>query len=49
MELIILIVWAIFGFAAAYIGKTKGGNGCLWFAIRFLLGPIGLVIALLKR
>lgn len=45
MEIIVLI-WLLFGIAAAIIMANKGRSGCGGFALGFLLGPIGLVIAL---
>ncbi len=41
-----LFIWAIFGFGAAEIGNRKGRSGFGWFFIGFLLGPIGLIIAI---
>lgn len=49
MELIILpIIWLVCGIAAAVTASNKGKNGCLWFGIGVLLGPIGVLIAFLK-
>jgi len=44
---IMLIVWLGFGWAGSVIMKKKGRSGCGGFALGALLGPIGLVIALL--
>lgn len=43
---ILLIIWAAFGVAAAVVMSNKGRSGCGGFALGFLLGPIGLIIAL---
>lgn len=43
---IILLVWILFGVAAMLVMQNKGRSGCGGFALGFLLGPIGLVIAL---
>ena len=45
--ILVLIVWLGFGWAGSAIMKKKGRSGCGGFALGFLLGPIGLVIALL--
>jgi hypothetical protein len=42
------IFWILFGIAGGMIGGKKG-QGCLGFILGVLLGPIGLVIALLTR
>jgi hypothetical protein len=39
-------LWVMCGIIGAVISVGKGRNGCGWFAIGFLLGPIGLVLAL---
>jgi len=43
---ILLIIWVLFGIAAAMVMSNKGRSGCGGFAMGFLLGPIGLIIAL---
>jgi hypothetical protein len=45
MELL-LVIWLLFGIAAAVVMTNKGRSGCGGFALGFLLGPIGLIIAL---
>lgn len=42
-----LIIWIFMGVAAALILDKKGRSGCGGFALGFLLGPFGLLIALL--
>lgn len=48
MEILILI-WILFGIAAAMIMSNKGRSGCGGFALGFLLGPFGLIIALVLQ
>lgn len=45
MELLLLI-WILCGVAGGMILANKGRSGCGGFALGFLLGPFGLVIAL---
>lgn len=45
----ILFVWILFGIAAGIVLANKGRSGCGGFLLGFLLGPIGLVIALVMR
>ena len=45
--IIVLIVWLGFGWWGSSIMSKKGRSGCAGFALGALLGPIGLVIALL--
>ena len=47
MELLI-ITWVLFGIAAVLVANNKGMDGCSWFVIGFLLGPFGLLFALLS-
>ena len=49
MFLVILIIWLLFGVAGGMILSNKGRSGCGGFALGFLLGPIGLVIALVMQ
>ena len=37
------------GIATAYVLNRRGRSSCLGFAIGFLFGPLGLIIALLMR
>jgi hypothetical protein len=46
---ILLIIWVLFGVAAAMIMSNKGRSGCGGFALGFLLGPFGLIIALVLQ
>ena len=45
--LILAFIWFGFGVWAAYIAKDKSGGGCGGFLLGLLLGPVGLIIALL--
>lgn len=47
MELFV-ILWLGCGVAAALVASNKGQSGCGGFALGVLLGPIGLVIALVR-
>ena len=40
--------WVICGFVAAIIGSTKGA-GCSSFIVGFLLGPLGIVVAIFMK
>jgi hypothetical protein len=41
-----IIIWILFGIVSAVVATNKGNNGCDWFALGFLLGPFGLILAL---
>ncbi len=40
-----LVIWLFCGFAAAGIASGKGSDGCGWFVIGLLFGPLGLILA----
>lgn len=42
----ILIIWLLFGIVCAVIASNKGRSGLGWFLIGVLLGPFGLILAL---
>jgi predicted amidophosphoribosyltransferase len=44
MELAILI-WIVCGIGSAFVAQSRGADGCLWFGLGVLLGPIGLALA----
>ena len=44
MEFAVLI-WIVCGIAAAVVAGNRGANGCLWFGLGVVLGPIGLALA----
>lgn len=48
MELLFLISWLLFGLIGGMIGSKKG-QGCGGFVLGLILGPIGLIIALLTK
>ena len=43
MELI--VIWIAFGVLSAVVATGKGRDGCGWFLMGILLGPIGLIAA----
>lgn len=47
--LLVLILWIVFGIIAAVIASEKGRSGCGGFALGVLLGPFGILWALLMR
>jgi hypothetical protein len=44
--IVLLVIWLLFGFATMAVMQNKGRDGCGGFALGFLLGPFGLIIAL---
>jgi hypothetical protein len=44
MDLLVvcLIVWIFCGIGATFVASGRGANGCLWFGLGFLFGPLGL-------
>jgi hypothetical protein len=47
-SLCLIGIWILCGLAAAAIYQRKGRSGCLAFIVGFLLGPIGVILALLS-
>jgi hypothetical protein len=43
---IAVLIWVVFGIATALAAVSKGRSGCGWFALGVLLGPLGLILAL---
>ena len=43
----LLVIWLCFGIASAIIASNKGRSGCGYFALGILLGPFGLIFALI--
>lgn len=41
-----LLLWLLFGVASAIVANGKGRDGCGWFILGVLLGPFGLILAL---
>lgn len=49
MLLIIPLIWLLFGLASAMAASSRGRSGCGWFVLGVLLGPFGLIFALLSK
>ena len=45
--MVFVIIWLCFGLGAAMIATKKGRSGCGFFTLGVLLGPFGLLFALL--
>lgn len=43
------LLWLLFAIATTAVMATKGIGGCSGFALGSLLGPVGLIIALLLK
>ena len=46
---ILLVLWIICGFIGGMILTNKGRSGCGGFALGFLLGPFGIIAALVMQ
>jgi hypothetical protein len=44
-----VLIWLLFGVASAMIASNKGRSGCGFFALGVLLGPFGLLFALIAN
>lgn len=45
----LLLIWIVFGAAAASMAKSKGRNVYLWVALGLLIGPFAvLIVAMMK-
>lgn len=42
----LIFLWFLFGLVSAVIATRKGRSGCGWFLLGVLLGPFGLILAL---
>ena len=42
----IVLIWILCGVISAVVASNKGRSGCGWFALGILLGPLGLILAL---
>ncbi len=42
----IALIWIVCGVISAMVAGNKGRSGCAWFAMGLLLGPLGLIWAL---
>ena len=47
--LVVVLIWLVCGFIGSAIMSGKGHGSCGGWALGLLLGPIGIVIALLWR
>jgi RNA polymerase subunit RPABC4/transcription elongation factor Spt4 len=45
VEIVLVLLWVICGIAAGMIATGRNANGCLWFGLGILLGPIGLALS----
>ena len=43
-----LVIWLLFGVASAVIASNKGRSGCGFFTLGVLLGPFGILFALIS-
>jgi hypothetical protein len=48
MEVYCIVFWLICGVIAYYIYQGKGRAGCWGFLVGFMLGPLGIVYALVR-
>ncbi len=44
--IVLIFIWVLFGIVTAIVFQNKGLGGCAGFLLGFLLGPFGLIIAL---
>jgi len=42
----IVTIWILCGAVSAFVASHKGRSGCGWFLLGALLGPFGLILAL---
>jgi hypothetical protein len=42
----VFMIWLLSGIVSAVIASNKGRSGCGWFIIGILLGPFGIILAL---
>ncbi len=40
-------LWLVFAIATALVANSRGAGGCLWLVVGFVLGPVGLVLAVI--
>lgn len=45
----IIFIWILFGISAAIVASQKGRSGVSWFFLGILLGPFGLIFALILK
>ena len=46
---VLIIIWVVCGLIAGAIAENKGRSGCGGFAIGVLLGPLGIIWALVMK
>jgi hypothetical protein len=46
---IAILIWLGMGIIAGVIGSNRGDNGCGWFILGVLLGPIGILLAFFAK
>ena len=44
-----LIIWCICAIGTAVVASSRGANGSVWFALGFLLGPLGFALAFTNK
>lgn len=44
-----ILIWIICGVIAAAIGSSNGENGCSWFGIGIILGPLGVILSFFAK
>jgi len=44
-----LIIWCICAIGTAVVASSRGANGGVWFALGFLLGPLGFALAFTNK
>ncbi len=42
----IVLIWIVCGMISAVVAGNKGRSGCAWFIVGIVLGPLGLIWAL---
>lgn len=47
--MIYVLLWVLFGVVSSIAASNKGQSGCLYFGLGVLLGPFGLILALVSK
>lgn len=42
----LVFLWFLCGLISGIVGSNKGREGCVWFLVGILLGPFGIILAL---
>lgn len=45
----LVFIWLLFGIVTAVVASNKKLDGCGWFIIGVMLGPFGLILALISK